>query len=249
MKDDNNQKKLGRYSIYIGLSSLLWWGIIFTPFLRVSSDVEGIKDLLLGSVAALQNIIGFILGVIALIKKQPEKKYAIFGVLINAPIIIIAILFVLIPLIIGYATGNAKRVPDEREIMTRFSEVLIQPRNIQGISAFGKDGKALFKYYTQSNNFIQELEQKASSKGWTKTLIKDSRLDFAKENHQRKNGKIILYQYDRLRIAHSDQSGLVCVGYDDIVSLDKVEDFQNNVDMKAIQFTLWPQIDSCAAGN
>lgn len=74
MKRDNNQKKLGRYSIYIGLSSIIWWGIIFTPFFKVSSDVEGIKDLLLGSVAALQNSIGFILGVFALIKKQPEKN-------------------------------------------------------------------------------------------------------------------------------------------------------------------------------
>jgi hypothetical protein len=141
-------------------------------------------------------------------------------------------------------------VPDENEINARFGEFLVEPKNIQGISSFGKEEAAIFKYNTQSANFISDLEQKASAKGWIKkTTTNTSMLDFERDTNQTRNGKIILYNYDRLRVVHDDKTGLVCVGYGHILSQDKITDFENSDDMKAIKFATWSQLPPCIEGK
>lgn len=253
MKDVKKENKPGRYSFYIGLGALIWWLVIFAPSLinknRVASDAESIKSVILGLMTALMNIIGFVLGIIGLLKKNTEKRYAAFGVLINGPIILITVLFILIPVIIGFATGQWKHVPDEKEITTRFGEVLVQPSKLQGIEAWGSDGSALFKYYTQSSQFIEDLERQASAKGWAKVRMEKSIIDFARENHMKRDNKIILFQYEQIRLSHNDKSGLICVGYDRILSPEKIGDLKNTDSAKVIETISWSRHASCAAGN
>lgn len=239
MKDETQQNKLARYSFYIGLTAIMWWFFIFSNPARIGNFYLAIS-------AMVQHAIGLILGIVGL-KKKTEKKYSALGIGINAPFILIALLFIFAPFFLK-ATG-AIYVPDKNEITARFSEFLIEPRNIQGISSVGKKEGAVFKYYTQSTHFVSDLEQQASTKGWTEKTRNASTLDFERDTNQTRNGKIILYDYQRLRVVHDDKSGLVCVGYNHMLSQDKIEDFENSDDMKAIRFATWSQLRPCIEGK
>jgi hypothetical protein len=193
-------------------------------------------------------IIGVVLGIIGLTKKNKGKKHSILGLIMNSTVFIVIILFILFPFMLGYKAYKSNYVPDNQEIMQRFSEFLVDPRNLQGIEAY-REGKFLFKYYSNTEDFFEKLEQQALSKGWQKQNTDNSTVEFSRVNHEKRKEKIILYKYELIRVSHNKDSGLVCVGYDYILSLDELSDIKKTVDAKALELTTWRLLDCCISGK
>jgi hypothetical protein len=172
-------------------------------------------------------------------QKKKNKKWC-YAIGIGAASLILTF-FVILPLIIA----GPKRIPDTNEITMRFQEFLVQPEKIQGIEARrSKESYTIFKYYSKSNNVPAQIERQAVAKGWVKTNYGSPALVFKKEERLSKK----IYQYEFVRVSRQDNSHLICVGYDRILSVGRLPDLNNSTDMTVLETITWPQVDACALG-
>ena len=208
MTGETRQNKIGRASLYFGLSAISLWIVIFlTQKMNVAPFL-----LVIFPAAIIVSVVGFILGIIGTVKKNVKKKYAIIGIIINAPVFLILLALVLYPIFV-----ELTYVPDKKEINERFNEFLVNPSDIQGIEALQNEGYALFKYHTSNEDFFEQLEHQVSDKGWTKKSSKGSIVEFLRENHMKNDGEIYMFRYEHIKTFHNKESGLVCVGFNKII--------------------------------
>lgn len=241
MKSETKPNLIGSASFYFGLSAISLWIVI--SLFHILKDDAFFVVMFLSAVSL--HFAGFILGIIGIIRKNVKKKLAIIGLIINSPVVLFAIILFAV-LQLGYSPSY---VPDKQEITERFPEFIVNPSNIQGINMTKRGGNALFKYYTSSDNFFEQLKHQVSENNWIIKSSDDSIIEFIKENHTRRDGEIVLYLYLQARVFYNKETGLVCVGVNKFVDLIDIKDFKNHVDSKAAEITLWPQFDCCVSGD
>jgi len=193
-------------------------------------------------VITIFQVVGFVLGAVGCSKKSAERKYAVWGLILNAPCLMIVLLIAIKPFIMK----QAKYIPNKQEIEAKYPEFLIQPVDIEGIEAYKGKGSPvfLFKYKTNTPNFIEQLERQTLAKGWTKLQNEKSTQVFLKETHSKKKN-INFFEYDHVKVLHDSTSGKTCVGLAEIVGFEKIPDINQAPDTRILDRIFWNKLNSC----
>ncbi|MBN2267661.1 MAG: hypothetical protein JW725_04995 [Candidatus Babeliaceae bacterium] len=102
MTEKRKNSKIGRASLFTGIAATIGWGVFLLGSVLAASIGATENTVFLTAIVVfaiggfLMNILGFILGIIALAEKKAEKRNAIIGLFLNSAGGIVIMLVVLL---------------------------------------------------------------------------------------------------------------------------------------------------------
>ena len=197
-------------------------------------------------IVTIVQVIGFVLGAVGSRRKSSERKFAVWGLILNAPCLMIILMIAIKPFIMK----QTKYIPNKQEIEAKYPEFLIQPVDIEGVEAYKGKGSPvfLFKYKTNTHNFVEQLERQTLAKGWTKLQNDKSTYVFLKETHSKKKN-INFFEYEHVKVLHDNTSGNTCVGLAEIVGFEKIPDINQAPDTRVLDRIFWNRLSTCEASQ